>query len=48
LESASDVAVQKNNYIAFVLAQNALAAIYVRNGEPQKAIAILEANGGTG
>jgi CHAT domain-containing protein/tetratricopeptide (TPR) repeat protein len=42
-ESARDSAVEKRNYIAFVLAQNALGAIYPNNGEPQKGIAMLEA-----
>ena len=43
LESARDLAIQKGNYIAFVLAQNVLGAIYPSSGEPQKGIAMLEA-----
>ena len=43
MESARDLAINKNNYFALVLAQNALGAIYVRNGELEKGIATLEA-----
>jgi hypothetical protein len=43
LESARDLAVQKENYVALVLAENTLGALYVRNGEPEKGIATLEA-----
>ena len=43
LESAGDLAVQKANYLAFVLAENTLGAIYVRSGNPQKGVATLEA-----
>ncbi len=43
LESARDLAIQKNNYVALFLAENALGATYVRSGEPEKGIATLEA-----
>jgi tetratricopeptide (TPR) repeat protein len=43
LDSASELAIQKNNYIALVLVQNALGAVYVHNGELEKGIATLEA-----
>jgi hypothetical protein len=43
LEAARDLGVQKANYLAVVQAENALGAIYVRSGEVQKGIAILEA-----
>jgi CHAT domain-containing protein/tetratricopeptide (TPR) repeat protein len=43
LESGRDLAVEKENYFAFVQAQNALGAIYVHSGDTQKGIATLEA-----
>ena len=43
LESARDLAVEKDNYFAFVQAQNALGGIYVHNGEVSKGISTLEA-----
>ena len=43
LVSASELAIQKSNYLALVLAQNALGAIYVHNGDLEKGIATLEA-----
>jgi tetratricopeptide (TPR) repeat protein len=43
LASASELAIKKNNYMALVLAQNALGAIYVHTGELEKGIATLEA-----
>ncbi len=42
-EAARDLAVRQQNYIALVQAQNALGAIYVHNGEPEKGVAFLEA-----
>jgi CHAT domain-containing protein/tetratricopeptide (TPR) repeat protein len=43
LESARDLAIEKDQYFAFVQAQNALGAIYIHDGSPQKGIATLEA-----
>ena len=43
LEAASDLAIQKDNYVALVLAQNALGAVYVQSGQLEKGIATLEA-----
>lgn len=43
LESARDLAVERNNHIALVLAQNVLGGIYIRTGGVQKGIATLEA-----
>jgi CHAT domain-containing protein/tetratricopeptide (TPR) repeat protein len=42
LESARDLAIEKDNYIALVQAQNTLGAIYVSNGDVPKGIATLE------
>ena len=42
-EAARDLAVRQQNYLALVQAQNALGAIYVHNGEPEKGVAFLEA-----
>ena len=43
LESAQDLALQKENNLALLLAETALGGIYIHGGQPAKGVAVLEA-----
>lgn len=43
LESAQNLALQKENNLALLLSETALGAIYIHSGQPAKGVAVLEA-----